>query len=376
MRTAGLATPRLHLDAEEMPARYGFVPSLNGLRAASILLVVVGHFTLPEKYVGVSAMGVFLFFGISGFLITRLLFAEQKKFGKIAVGGFFFRRYLRLYPVLIVYLALFMPIMAMQGKSIQPVDVASVLLYFTNYLHNHYEWTGGQFSLPIGALWSLAVEEHFYLIMPFAFLLARGDPRKVAAFALAFLILPLCFRFLYVTIWPEIIGTEYVYRPSETRFDSIAVGVLVAALCELEQGRKWVAMCSSRTALAVALGLLGAAFVVKGGVFGDTLRYTIRNIGCGLVLTAMVFGTRLKLLQVVANLRPVDWIGRMSYSLYIWQGGIVTLMALVGVGHHALGGWAAIGGAFVLAALSYNFVEQPALQLKNLRKRAQPATAG
>ena len=356
-----------------MPAAYGLVPGLNGLRAVSILLVLIGHFAVPEQFKGISALGVFLFFAISGFLITRLLFAENKKFGNINLMQFYYRRYLRLYPVLIFYILFFSAIYYIYGDDIQIFDILSVLFYFTNYLHNHYVWHGGDFSFPISALWSLAVEEHFYLFMPFLFILVRGNARKLVGLALLFCVLPLLVRCLYVYLWPEIIGTEFVYRPSETRFDSIAIGVLIAALCELERGRRYVRAVGNRAGLVVGLALLLLAFAYKGEAYGDTLRYTIRNIGCGLIVAATVFGKDIALFQKIANLRAVDGIGRISYSLYIWQGGVVTLMIYAGINHEIGGGWPIIAGAFVLAILSYKWVEQPALRFKNLGVRAQPA---
>jgi len=359
-----------------MPAAYGFIPGLNGLRAASILLVVIGHFALPERFNGVSALGVFLFFAISGFLITRLLFAEDKKFGSISLKGFFYRRYLRLYPVLIFYLIFFLIIFTIRSDRYNSIEIFSVLFYFTNYLHNFYEWRGESLIFPIGALWSLAVEEHFYLFMPFAFLFMRGNPRKVLGFAIIFCIVPLLFRLAYVLIWPEIIGTGYVYRPSETRFDSIAIGVLIAALCEMPEGRGFLERFANLWGLIAGIVLLLAAFAYKGGIYGDTLRYTVRNIACGLILVSMVFGTGVGFFQRIANWPVVDGVGRLSYSLYIWQGGIVMLLGYVGLHHDAFGGWLAICGSFVLAFLSYKLVEQPMLRFKDLGKRAQPAVSG
>ena len=366
--------PRLRW--EEMPAAYGFIPSLNGLRAASILLVVIGHFALPERFSGVSALGVFLFFAISGFLITRLLFAEDKKFGSINLKGFFYRRYLRLYPVLIFYLIFFLTIFHIRGDHYNVMEIFSVLFYFTNYLHNFYEWRGESLILPIGALWSLAVEEHFYLLMPFAFLFVRGNPRKVMWFAIAFCIAPLLFRLAYVMIWPEIIGIEYVYRPSETRFDSIAIGVLIAALCELPEGRRFLQRFANMWGLVAGVLLLLGAFAYKGGIYDDTLRYSVRNIGCGLILVAMVFGTGIGFFQRIANWPVIDGVGRLSYSLYIWQGGIFLLLGYAGLRHDIFGGWLAIGGSFVLAVLSYKLIEQPTLRFKDLGRRAQPAVPG
>src|SRR5947199_6345557 len=100
----------------ELAAKNGRVQSLEGLRAISILLVLFGHFLLPPSVAGISGFGVTIFFFISGFLITRLLFAEIKANGDIDIKSFYLRRILRLYPVIVVSILLCVILASSRGQ--------------------------------------------------------------------------------------------------------------------------------------------------------------------------------------------------------------------------------------------------------------------
>ena len=154
-----------------LKATSGYVPSLDGMRAFSIALVLFGHLLAPPMLAGIGGFGVTIFFFISGFLITRLLFVEINDTHRIAIGKFWLRRVLRLYPAVVVSIT-FMALLAVyRGEKLDTIELASVFFYFTNYLTASRELSNTPFMFPIGALWSLAVEEHFYLIFPLAFFL-------------------------------------------------------------------------------------------------------------------------------------------------------------------------------------------------------------
>ena len=93
----------MHQNLPPVTATKGYIQGLNGLRCLSIMIVIIGHFFLGE-YSGISSLGGYIFFAISGFLITRLLLAEAKETGDVRIGAFYYRRFLRLLPVLIVYI--------------------------------------------------------------------------------------------------------------------------------------------------------------------------------------------------------------------------------------------------------------------------------
>lgn len=370
-----LAGAAYRLPDEDIPAVRGRVPGLDGLRALSIGIVLVGHFFMGDNG-GFSSLGVYIFFVISGFLIARLAFAEKKGTGRFVVGAFFFRRICRLYPVLIVYMLAIMLFAGATRQPIRPLEVVSVFGYFVNYLRSWYEYAGQSPALPIGTLWSLAVEEHFYVIAPFVFLSLSGRPKAMLWFALIMSIVPLCLRILYLWLVPAFIGTDIIYRLSETRFDSIAAGVLLAVLCELPNGRAIVRRASSPRAFAAGMAILLLSYVLRNPIYKDTLRYTMRNIGCFFLVAQVVFGMRARYLQVVFNLSPMAWIGRISYSIYIWHGAMVYFFKPWWVGHGLAYGMALLAGTIACAVASYYLVEMPALRLKKYWRPGRKAPPG
>ena len=150
---------------------HDYLAGLDGLRAISITLVIVGHLGFGSFVPG--GLGVTIFFFISGFLITRLLFAERERNGRLDLWRFYARRSLRLLPEMAVLLAMLAFVIGPAlGQSVLPMQAVAALTYWTNY----YVISGADacaHCAVTGHLWSLAVEEHFYLLMPAA-LIACG----------------------------------------------------------------------------------------------------------------------------------------------------------------------------------------------------------
>jgi peptidoglycan/LPS O-acetylase OafA/YrhL len=345
-------------------ATKGHIQGLNGLRCLSIMIVIFGHFFLGE-YSGISSLGVYIFFVISGFLITRLLLAEAKETGEVKIGAFYCRRFLRLFPVLIVYMIAVVAFARMYSIPTPLVEIASVFLYFVNYLKSYYELAGTQHVLPIGVLWSLSVEEHFYLIAPLFIAFVRASPGKVLAFATVMIVVPLAIRIGYVLQWPEWSNTNRIYMGSETRFDSIAYGVFLAAICEFRPEGRIRRAISSPHALVAGVALFALSTIIRDDFFRDTLRYSMRSIGALLIVAPLVFSPRLGWLQDMANSPPADWIGRLSYSLYIWHGAAWFFLSNLGMTKAVLTSFAELGVTFVLAVASYYLVEMPVLRWRN-----------
>ena len=337
------------------------IQGLNGLRCLSIMIVIIGHFFLGE-FSGISSLGVYIFFVISGFLITRLLLAEAKETGEVRIGAFYYRRFLRLFPVLIVYMIVIVLFARSHAIPTPLVEIASVFLYFVNYLKSYYELAGTQHVLPIGVLWSLSVEEHFYLIAPLFIAFVRASPGKVLAFAIAMIVLPLAIRIGYVLTWPEWSNTNRIYMASETRFDSIAYGVFLAALCELRPEGRLRRAISSPQALIVGVALLVLSTVIRDDFFRDTFRYSMRSIGALLIVAPIVFSPRLGWLQAIANTKPADWIGRLSYSLYVWHGAAWFFLSNMGMTKSVLTSFSELGITVALAVASYYLIEMPVLR--------------
>lgn len=356
----------ISLSPEEWTARPGqVIPSLDGARAVSVVIVLLGHLVLPARLVGVSALGLDIFFLISGFLITRLFFAEAKETGDVNLGLFYLRRLLRLYPVLVAYMGLVLVVLTIRGAPLDILQITSVFFYFLNYLMAHQEFNGISSSFPNGVLWSLSVEEHFYLFAPLAFVLLRGRPGAMIRFAIGVCLASLILRYVYVTVWPGIEKTLWIYRHSETRADSIAFGMLLASLCETQWGRNLIARLITRTGVVFAALVLLGSYAIRDPYFQNTLRFTIQGLALMPLLAAVVFGQPFRFANQLLNASPVRWVGRLSYSLYIWHGGVmflfgwwlVTLTPAAEIPAH-------IALTFALAIVSYYVIEKPALRLR------------
>jgi peptidoglycan/LPS O-acetylase OafA/YrhL len=160
--------------------RMGYRPELDGLRAVAVLAVVLYHLHGPQAPILGGFLGVDLFFVLSGFLITRLLLEDHRRRGSISLRSFYRRRMARLFPALAVVLA-FVTLDAVTIGSGGPrtqllAGVAATIGYSANWL-----WGTGHAFGTLDAMWSLSVEEQFYVVWPFAFLLImrRGTIRTV-----------------------------------------------------------------------------------------------------------------------------------------------------------------------------------------------------
>ncbi|HWA68241.1 MAG TPA: acyltransferase [Rhizomicrobium sp.] len=338
------------------------LPALDGLRAFSILLVLAEHAGLhlvPGGY------GVFVFFVISGFLITRLLLAEQKRHGEISLRNFYIRRALRLYPVVVLYVTAVCALALIQGTEFSWWAPLSVLFYFSNFYLPHLEALGKTSLLPIGRFWSLSIEEQFYLVFPVILLLVR-TPRRLAAVAMGCILIAVSLRFVEGEFISPLLRPQYFYMHPELRMDSLAYGVLLASLCELRPnmvlalGRHWIGGF-----------LLGLTFLVvkEAPPLG---KLVFRDLFMGLfvmvLIVSSVFRQKSGLLGIVLNWPPIVWVGRLSYSLYVWHGLVAFVISPYVSGVRL--SLVFLSGSFLLACASYYGVERPLL---SLRKRFRPA---
>jgi peptidoglycan/LPS O-acetylase OafA/YrhL len=364
-------TNELSLAPERWPADGGTVPSLDGMRALSILLVLFGHFLLPPSISGIGAFGVTVFFFISGFLITRLLFAEIKAKRTIGVKNFYLRRFLRLYPVIVVSITLCVGFAIVTQRPVDAMEVSSVFLYFTNYLVAYREFHPVTYTLPISAFWSLSVEEHYYLIFPAMFVFLKGNPLRIAYAAVATCVLCLAVRCIYLIAWPEMLGTLATYWRSETRFDAIGYGVLMATLCEMPKGRKAIALTIKPQIVAVAAVAILISFAFRNKFYQNSFRFSIQDIALFPVIGSFIFAARFSLANRLLNSAILVWIGKLSYSLYVWHGAVIYLLSGIALiylppfAHQPF----LFAFSFVAAILSYFLLEMPFIRLRKKLRR-------
>lgn len=350
-----------YLSPEMMAARPGAVPSLDGLRAVSILVVLLAHFVSSEIFPG--GVGVYVFFVISGFLITRLMFAEANKQGSVSLPAFYARRILRLYPVIIVYAAVVIGLKILSGSPYNLIEPASALGYFTNYLYNYYYNHGIRPIMPFEVFWSLSIEEHFYILFPITFLLFRGYPVRLLVALAGLCTACLGLRLFMAWLHPEYVQTLVFYLCSQYRLDSIGFGVMVAAACEIDQGRQILLRFARPGYVGVAASVILACLLIRDPWFRETLRYSFLGAAIAVLVSATLFAPRYRFAHWFLNSGPLRWIGRLSYSLYVWHEGVSSFLPVpdMATWERAVIHSAA---AFAVASISYYGVERPFLALR------------
>jgi peptidoglycan/LPS O-acetylase OafA/YrhL len=332
----------------------GYRPSLDGLRGLSILGVLLYHFRVPFFSYGYA--GVDVFFVLSGFLITLLLWEEREETGRIDFGAFYLRRARRLFPALAVVLL----VVATYAYLIRPAgtgiplgrEILGAALYAMNWLLAlHVIPSGG----PLSHTWSLSIEEQFYLIWPL--LLAVGARFRRA---LPVLIGLAAAASAVVRNLQWSLGQDWnrVYFGLDSRAEAILLGCLAGLLA----ARGVAARTGGIGVLGMALGL---------AVSLDETRY----LRAGLSIVSA--STALLLLELVApgpslvrralEARPLVALGRISYGLYLWH--VLVLHALLKFPVPRWGAALGIAASLAVAALSYVAVERPFLRLNRRDRR-------
>jgi peptidoglycan/LPS O-acetylase OafA/YrhL len=294
------------------------IPSLDGLRAVAVGFVVAAHLGLAGVVPG--GFGVTIFFFLSGFLITTLLRMEFERTGRISLRRFYLRRALRLLPPFYLVLGLDCLLTltgVIAGQTLHLDAVIPQVLYMSNYQVVHSGWWVGRApGTPI--FWSLAVEEHFYLVFPLLYLLLRRhlpSPRQQLAVLLGLCAAVLAWRCLLVLDLH--VGKDRTYVATDTRMDSLLFGCMLAIygnpVLDRDAGtdRHWWT-----TWLPLGLITLLLTFVIRGQQFQETWRYSLQGIALvPLFVVAMRWHDRgiFRLL----NLRWVRFLGVLSYSIYL-----------------------------------------------------------
>ena len=230
-----------------LPARtgYGYIPGLDGVRCIAVMMVIIAHAGFDHIVPG--GLGVTVFFFISGFLITRLLLAETVKEGRVGLGKFYIRRFLRLLPALYVMLVVTWAILVAMGTPPRPVEVITAFTYTGNYLYTHLAFLDFNAAAGLGEpgvrvapwehLWSLAIEEHFYLLFPLLIVMFRKRLDSLIWVCAFLIVAALLWRLttLHVLGWPP----KYNYAATDARIDSLVWGCLLSILLHLRPGGAW-----------------------------------------------------------------------------------------------------------------------------------------
>jgi len=304
------------------------IPSLDGLRALSFALVFAAHAGLDHIVPG--GFGVTVFFFLSGFLITTLMRREFDKRGTVSLKNFYVRRALRILPPFysVLLVASLLTLVGVLPGKLEASAVLAQALHYANFWMIHVGADG--FAAGTAVYWSLAVEEHFYLLFPLLFLLLNrlGATRKTQALVLFGLCaLILVWRIVLV----QVMGSESIrtYIGSDTRFDSILFGCALAIYgnpmldAPTTSDRLW-------KYLLLPLGIAGllASFLIRGPVFRETLRYSLQGVSLLPVFVCAMRFPEWAPMRLL-NLKPLAFVGVLSYSLYLIHQ--VALFALTSV---------------------------------------------
>jgi peptidoglycan/LPS O-acetylase OafA/YrhL len=303
------------------------IPSLNGIRAISVLIVVLSHSELGKIVPG--GLGVTVFFFLSGYLITTLMLAERDRVGHIDILSFYARRVFRLIPPLLVTLAIAYTLTYWGFLSGQITwhGALAQILYFANYYMLFFE-PGNSIPAGTGVLWSLAVEEHFYIFYPLVMtLLLNGAPRgrTIGILFAAACVIVLAWR-IYLVHLPNFSDSR-TYYASDTRIDSIIYGCILAICfnpmrddCDSEEMSlpQWVLFI-------VAVGTLLTTLVYRDPVFRETFRYSLQGVA---LMPIFYFAVRFhgNLIFQTLNSNWLTKIGIYSYSIYLIHDVVINLI--------------------------------------------------
>ena len=354
------------------PVRAGqrYMPGLDGLRALAVLAVIAYHEQLGWAPGGLLGVGVF--FTLSGYLITDLLLGQWARSGGLNLGDFWLRRARRLLPALFLMLAVvtaWITIVSPARLASLRGAVAGAATYSSNwyYIYTHSSYFA-RFAPPgpFDHLWSLAVEEQFYLVWPWVLLLGvyflRGRrPGAVRWLALPALALAAGSAVAMLMLYHPGYDPTRIYEGSDTRACGLLVGAALAMI--------WPSRRTARTALWTRVALDGAGFAglaVIGLMIWRVGQYSAFTYQGGLVLLSVATAGTVaavacpgSLVGVVLGWKPLRWIGVRSYGIYLWHYPVIILTSPANSAEDLPRAALQVAASIGIAALSWHFVEEP-----------------
>jgi peptidoglycan/LPS O-acetylase OafA/YrhL len=353
-----------------------YMPGLDGLRAIAVLAVIVFH--LGFDWAPGGLLGVGIFFTLSGYLITDLLLAQLSARGRIKLGSFWLARARRLLPALFVMLAIVLAWVTIFGPA-QPDQFRKAVVSAVFYVNNWQQILGdvsyfARFAPegPLNHLWSLSVEEQFYIVWPFLLLLgvklvrerplASGVRPRLAVVTVA---LAIASSILMAVLYHPSLDPSRIYYGTDTRAGGLLFGAALAMVWPSRRLSRRITLQARNTLDAMGvLGLLIIAIMIwQVGEFDSFLYqggFVILSLATVMVLMPLAhpacrLGTWL-------GVRPLRWVGVRSYAIYLWQTPVIVLTAI-----HAqnpqdeglLRKVLQVAAIFAISALSWKFIEEP-----------------
>ena len=345
---------------------------LDGLRAFSILFVLCSHAfpTIGHRipsYLGFmfarGDLGVFVFFVLSGFLITYLLIGEYETSGTIGLRNFYLRRVLRIFPAFYTYLLVLTVLSLFGCVSIAPRNFLEAGTFLWNY-QNMWDSTSRDGYWFLGHFWTLSLEEQFYLLWPLTLLLLRI--RRAMWVALALIIVMPFIRLVSYFLFPESRGQLIMML--HTGADPLMFGCLLGLTMKHRSVNRMLDCFAAPVwpilaALFVWLASPLIAAVLPGHLQGGYMTTLGRSLaGLSLIfIIAWLLRNPECLAGRLLNSKVMVHIGVLSYSLYLWQQLFLTPLNVTWTGKFPLN----VGCAYLAALLCYNLIERPFLKLKS-----------
>lgn len=328
------------------------------------IIVFVSHAGLDAYVPG--GFGVTVFFFLSGFLITTLLRREYEQSGTISLGRFYLRRVYRIIPPLYLVLLLLLLPQGWAGDHTPPSG-AAVGAQFAQ-LTNYYLLFGSHKVIPDSVpTWSLAVEEHFYLIFPLLLLvlLRRTSYRGVALAFGALCVAVLLWRMWLVAV--QHVSADYTFIATDSRLDSLLFGCILGIGLNptLDRGLPRLSTAGWGVVLLVAASLLTLSFLDRSEFFRATWRYSLQGLALMPVFFTAVANSDWVIYRWLDSL-PMRYLGLISYTFYLVHLRAIRLAAYYIGGSRLLDAIVAFVAAVAFAAAMYYVVER---HLAALRRR-------
>ena len=345
-------------------ANQRYVPGLDGLRAVAVVAVITYH--LGVSWAPGGMLGVGVFFTLSGYLITDLLLAGWRRRGDLDLRRFWVRRARRLLPALFLMLAAVCVYVAIfdagQLTGVRRQAIAAAL-YVGNWStitqHGSY-FANFAAPLPLDHLWSLAIEEQFYLLWPWLLLAGIWTLRRRSALVLATLVLAAASVIAMSHLYQPGYDPTRAYEGTDTRAFGLLVGAALAMVRPAATATATDAVRKLLDTLAV-IGLVGIAVLVwrtsalSSFIYPDGL--LLLTVATAAVLAAVVTpGSRL---GAGLGWAPLRWVGVRSYGIYLWQWPIIVFLSNSQGRIGFVNAVIAIALTVVIASLSWRYVEDP-----------------
>jgi peptidoglycan/LPS O-acetylase OafA/YrhL len=356
------------------PSDWRHLPALDGLRAAAVIAVLIFH----GGYLQGGFLGVDLFFALSGFLITSLLIRDATGGdGRgIVLGTFWGRRFRRLLPAVFTMIAVVAVWAWIFGSGADLAGVQDDGPWAVAYLANwHFIAESGgyweSFAQPsmFDHLWSLAIEEQFYLLWPIVLVAIWKWSKRPTRTLLILTIAGVALSLLSMVLLYDGVEPTRVYMGTDTRAASLLVGALAATEPARRLARRAVAALGDRTGLAIAVLVVfvGWSWVAVDGASSGLLYrggLLAHSIACAVIISLVVALDRGWLVRGFA-LRPLVWVGVLSYGLYLWHWPVYIVLSPERTGLDGPTLLAVrLGLSVVIAYASFRLVEDP------IRRRA------